>query len=108
VHGRAIQAAFSQAFVGDVHTSHGFKVTPTLTRATVKSGMHVDASPSWTWRRTTSHSGLRFDIPLTPDSLRLHAWRDLRGTNRTPVRFGSGVSVDPFDQSIHAGINLEF
>lgn len=104
--GSVVEKAFAVAFQGDVRHEASVSVRPAF--STVDHGFKVDASPSWSYKVVGSRTGMRLDIPLTPRSFRLHAWRELRGTDRNPQRLGAGVSVDPFDQSIRCGMTLEF
>ena len=104
--GSAVEKAFAVAFQGRLRHEAVVSVRPEF--STVDHGFKVDASPSWSYKVVGPRTGMRLDIPLTPRSFRLHAWRELRGTDRNPQRLGAGISVDPFDQSVRCGMTLEF
>ena len=104
--GGAFETAVGVAFFGKVQHQHSVTLRPTV--ATVAHGIEIAASPSWTWRRIAPRSGLRVDVPMTPNAIRLNAWKELKGTDRSACRLGAGVSVDPFDDSVRAGMTLEF
>lgn len=102
----AVEAALSEGFFEGRYKQSKLTVRPLV--AVAEHGMRVDASPSWSYRVRAPRSGFSLDVPLTPSSVRLHAYRDLKGTDKTPMRLGGGVLVDPFDQEIRAGISLQF
>ena len=104
--GRAVEAALSEGFFGNRKTESRMSVRPMF--AVAEHGIKVDASPAWSYRVTGPHGGVRVDIPLTPSSIRLHAFRDLKGTDRTPLRMGAGLVIDPFDEEIRMGISFQF
>jgi hypothetical protein len=104
--GSAVEKAFAVAFQGGVRHEASVSVRPAF--STVDHGFKVDASPSWSYKVVGARTGMRLDLPLTPRPFRLHAWRELRGTDRNPQRLGGGVSVDLFDQSVRCGLTLEF
>lgn len=106
VMGSVVEKALAVAFTGGVRHESSLSVQPEFT--TVHRGFKVDASPSWSYKVKAHRSSLRLDLPLTPRPIRLQAWRDLRGTDRTAFRLGGGVSLDPFDQSVRCGLSLEF
>ena len=106
VMGSVVEKALAVAFTGGVRHESSVSVQPEFT--TVDRGFKVDASPSWSYKVKAHRSSLRLDLPLTPRPIRLQAWRDLRGTDRTAFRLGGGVSLDPFDQSVRCGLSLEF
>ena len=102
----AVEAAVSEGFFqGRFHTST-LSVRPLV--AVADHGVRVDASPSWSYRVRAPRGGFSVDVPLTPSSIRLHAYRDLKGTDRSAMRLGGGLLIDPFDQEIRAGISLQF
>jgi hypothetical protein len=105
--GSAVEKAFVVAFQGGRRHETSVSVRPQFTTM-VDHGFRVDATPSWSYKVTGVRSGLRFDVPLTPRAVRLHAWRELNGTNRSPQRLGGGISLDPFDQSLRCGLSFEF
>ena len=104
--GGAFETAVGVAFFGKVQHQHSVTLRPTVT--TVAQGIQIDASPSWTWRRIAPRSGVRIDVPMTPNAIRFNAWKELKGTDHSARRLGGGISIDPFDDSIRAGMTLEF
>lgn len=103
--GNTVGAAIGFAFHGE-DEQPSTTVRPDF--AVVKKGIQFDASPEWTFRRVGPRTGLRIGLPLTPDAFRLKCWRDLRGTDRNPMRLGAGISIDPFDRTIRCGMSFEF
>ena len=104
--GSAVEKALMVAFQGGVRHESSVTFRPEFT--TVEHGFKVDASPTWSYKVRALRSGIRFDLPLTPRPLRVQAWRDLRGTDRTPLRLGGGITLDPFDHSVRCSVTLEF
>lgn len=104
--GDAFEAAVSEGFFKDRFHESKFSVRPLV--AARDHGLRIDASPSWTYRVSAPRGGFRVDVPLTPSSIRLHAYKDLQGTNRRELRFGAGLLIDPFDEEVRAGFSFQF
>ncbi len=104
--GRAVEAALTEGFFAGRRHESRMGIRPAF--AVVDHGLRVDASPSWSYRVTGPHGGFRVEVPLTPSGIRMHAFRDLKGTDRTPLRMGAGLVIDPFDEEVRAGISFQF
>jgi hypothetical protein len=104
--GDAVEAAVSEGFFGGRHHQSKVSIRPMV--AAAQHGLKVDASPSWSYRIRAPRGGFSVDVPLTPSSIRLHAYKDLHGTDRREMRLGAGLLLDPFDEEIRAGISLQF
>lgn len=72
-----------------------------------RSGLRIDDTPSWTVRRQGDRSTARFDVPLTPSSLRFRYLREPTGKNR-PDRIGASVALDPWDEEARVVFSVEF
>ena len=104
--GDAVEAALSEGFFGGRHHQSTLSIRPVV--AAAEHGLKVDGTPSWSYRIRAPRGGFSVDVPLTPSSVRLHAYRDLRGSNRREMRLGGGLLIDPFDEEIRAGVSLQF
>lgn len=72
-----------------------------------RSGFRIDGTPSYTIRKRTSGSSMRFDVPLTLSAFRFHCWRTCGGDGG-PERLGTTVSVDPWDESARVAFTIGF
>ena len=102
----ASEAALGVAIFGERAADSRVTFRPTF--AIADHGMDIDATPAWAYRIRGPHGGFRFEAPVTASSFRIHAYRDLRGTDRTPLRLGSSLIVDPWDDSVRAAISFSF
>lgn len=102
----ATEAALGVAIFGERAADSRVTFRPTF--AVADHGMALDATPAWAYRIRGPHGGFRFEAPMTASSFRIHAYRDLRGTNRTPLRLGSSLVMDPWDDSVRAAISFSF
>jgi hypothetical protein len=103
----AIETACDVAFFDGKRRSQGIVLRPTV--AVRDHGVRIDASPGWSYRVTAARSGFRIELPFIPtSSVRLHAYHDLKGTDRGAQRIGFGLNIDPFDQAVRAGISFQF
>lgn len=104
--GDAFEAALSEGFFRG--RSHESKLSIRPLFAEREHGMRIDASPSWTYRVRSERTGFRVDVPMTPTAIRLHGYRELKGTDRTDMRFGAGLLLDPWDEEVRIGFSLQF
>lgn len=68
----------------------------------------LDTNPGWTWRKKSAFSSMRVDIPLTGQGIRFRTSREFASHDKGLKHMTSGVSVDPWDQSIRFGFTLGF
>jgi hypothetical protein len=72
------------------------------------TGFRLDTSPSWTLRRKGLHSSVRLDVPLGVGGLRFRHSRELTQSPAGFDRISTGVTVDPFDESLRFSVTLGF
>jgi hypothetical protein len=78
------------------------------TQASVETGFQYSSGPEWVLRRKGLGADIRFSVPMTPGAVKLHAWHEIPSSSAYPRRLGAGIAVDPFEQSITAGVAFQF
>ena len=73
-----------------------------------RQGLRLDSSPSWRLRGRRGLTNLRLDVPLSAhEDLALRCTRPMGG-DRCERELGASVRVNPWDEQIRFGFELEF
>lgn len=68
----------------------------------------LDTTPGWSWKKRSATSTQRVDIPLTGQGIRWRTTRDFASHDKGIKHLSTGVSIDPWDESIRFGFTLGF